>query len=66
MQAGIVTRLDIARLERQLQRLRNRLADAWKLNCPPAVIHRLEWLMQRHWQRLERIRHHNTHDPQPE
>jgi len=48
---------DVVRLERQLRRLRNRLADAWASDGSPVVIRRIEGLMQRRWQLLDKTRH---------
>jgi hypothetical protein len=55
----------VDRLERQLRRLRNRLADAWGCERCPAEIHRLEALMQDRWRLLEnaRRRYHLTTQP---
>jgi hypothetical protein len=44
------------RLEEQVRRLRNRLADAWRQNGSSATIRRLEGLIQRRWQLLDEAR----------
>ncbi len=55
---------DTARIERQIRRLRNQLANAWAHNCATPIIHRLEGMISRRWQMLDRVRDQNT-DLQP-
>ena len=42
------------RIEHQLERLRNRLAAAWERGCSPAVIRRLEAMIDRRWRLRDR------------
>ena len=55
---------DTTRIERQVCRLRNQLANAWACQCPAPVIHRLEKMIARRWQLLDRVRDRYA-DPQP-
>ncbi len=56
MNATCKTKKTEARLEQQLTRLRNRLADAWAFHCTSRVIRRLEAMIQKRWVMLERTR----------
>ncbi|MCH7597188.1 MAG: hypothetical protein IID35_11620 [Planctomycetes bacterium] len=47
---------ELARLQRQAQRIRNRLANAWHNGSPMVVIHRLEDALRRRWRKLEKTR----------
>ena len=46
----------LVRLERQAQRIRNRLAKAWDSRSPKAVIHRIEDALRRRWRELDEAR----------
>jgi hypothetical protein len=52
----IQNRQSVHRLEHQLRRLRNRLADAWARGCSKPMIERLEKNMQRRWALLDQAR----------
>ena len=56
------TSVNQKKLERQVRRLRDRLADAWTRGRSPRVIHRLEAMMARRWNRLECARNRNDHE----
>ena len=66
---------DPYRLQRQLRRLRNSLADAWRQGRPQPVLRRIEAKMRRRWELLDELRrcgkdrlclttanHHSRHD----
>lgn len=48
---------DVCRIEQQLRRLRDRLADAWARERSPAVIRRIEGLILNRWQLLDKTKH---------
>ena len=44
---------NVERLQRQADRLRNLLADAWARGCPRSVIDRIERDLKRRWDLLD-------------
>jgi hypothetical protein len=60
---------DLAVIERNVRRLRNRLASAWDKGCSPAVVRRLENELRLWWRRREAARlarsNQNTSNPTP-
>ena len=52
------------RIERQIRRLRDLLASAWAEHYPPATIRRIESLIERRWNRVDRSGRMNI-EPQP-
>ena len=55
---------NVNRLQQQLRRLRDRLADAWEYRRPKSTIYRIEALMKRRWSLLEEAqRHHRPAQP---
>ena len=59
MDTMVERRPNVVRLEGQVRRLRNRLAEAWQSSRRPVVIRRLEGLMRRRWRMLDKHRHHD-------